>query len=103
MIKNYVPLRDAKKVYVVELTHLFGGNKLVTRHYMQDDSAAEILAVYTDEDSSWLSDDFEPVEGTILYDGINDVVDVTAGDVTLTVHRDKLANYLVGIEIVDVQ
>ena len=92
MIKNYVPLRDAKKVHVVELTHLFGGNKLVTRHYMQDDSAAEILAVYTDEDSSWLSDDFEPVEGTI-----------TAGDVTLTVHRNKLANYLVGIEIVDVQ
>ena len=32
MIKNYVPLRDAKKVHVVELTHLFGGNKLVTRH-----------------------------------------------------------------------
>lgn len=35
MIKNYVPLRDAKKVHVVKLTHLFGGNKLVTRHYMQ--------------------------------------------------------------------
>ena len=70
---------------------------------MQDDSAAEILAVYTDKDSSWLSDYFEPVEGTILYDDINDVVDVTAGDVTLTVRGDKLANYLVGIEIVDVQ
>lgn len=103
MIKNYAPLRDAKKVHVVELTHLFGGNKLVTRHYMQDDSAAEILALYTDKDSSWLSDDFEQVEGAIHYDNINDAVDVTVGDVTLTIRGDKLANYLVGIEIVDVQ
>ena len=51
MIKNYVPLRDAKKIHVVELTPLFGENKLVTRHYMQGDSAAEILAIYADEDS----------------------------------------------------
>ena len=70
---------------------------------MQDDCAADILAIYTDKYSSWLGEDFEPVEGTILYDDINDVVDVTAGDVTLTVRGDKLANYLVGIEIVDVQ
>ena len=73
MIKNYVPLRDAKKIHVVELTHLFGENKLVTRHYMQGDSTAEILAIYTDEDSSWLSDDFEPAEGTIRYDDTNDI------------------------------
>ena len=103
MIKNYVPLRDAKKVHVVELTHLFGENKLVTRHYMQGDSAAEILAIYADEDSSWLSDDFEIVEGTLYYSDQNDIVNVVIGDVTVIVRGGQLASHLVGIEVAEVR
>lgn len=103
MIKNYVPLRDVKKIHVVELTHLFGENKLVTRHYMQGDSAAEILAIYADEDSSWLSDDFESVEGTLYYSDQNDIVNVVIGDVTVTVRGGQLASHLVAIEVVEVR
>lgn len=103
MIKNYVPLRDAKKIHVVELTHLFGENKLVTRHRIKGESSGEILASYADKDSSWLSDEFDAIEGILCYNTNNDTVKVVIGNSVVALPADKLYRHLVAVEIVDVE
>lgn len=104
MITNYQPAESSGKTIGVVLTHLFGEAKLVTRHYTEHDneSAAEILGYYTNKNSIWLSDDFEALKGRIYYNDADDIVTVVIDNEVISLPGEKLANHLVGVEIVEV-
>lgn len=105
MIKNYNPVEACLKIHVVEATYLFGDTKVVVRQKFDKCVGYEALDCFVKADSDWLGDKpYDFMEGKLEYDEISDSVTVTMNDGNKNViGGDYLRDYLVKVEIVDVE
>lgn len=105
MIKNYNPEKAYGKIHVIEATYMFDDTKVVVCQKIDDCVGDEALQIFADTDSGWLGDKpYNLLKGKLEYDETSDSVIVTMNDGNKNViGGDYLRDYLVKVEIVDVE